>query len=384
MLALWEATNISRPWLDLRAEIAEKLRRDPELFLVAEDAEDDGRIVGAVMGAYDGRRGWVYHLAVAPERRRQGIGRRLMAALEEVMAQMGVSKVNLQVRADNLDVVAFREAGLPGRASDEPGQEATAMSRITGALLARDEERQIRGCLQSLAWTDELLVVVDARTRDATEAIAREFTDRVFTHPFASFPAQRNFALDQVRTEWVFFVDSDERVTPELAAEAREAIGRDSPDAPVGYWTPRRNIIWGRWIRHGGWYPDYQLRLLRRDRARYDESREVHELVVLDGPDGYLREPFVHHNYESVGQFLAKQRAYSTLDARTMWRKGIRPRPHNFVLQPLREFKRRYVEHQGFRDGPHGLLLAALLAYYNLVTYAKLARLARGGDAVDR
>jgi len=124
VLALWEAAGIGRPWLDLRAEIAEKLGRDRELFLVAEqrdeqDAQDeqDGRdgglgqtrLVGAVMGAYDGRRGWVYHLAVAQDRRRQGIGRQLMLALEAAMAARGISKVNLQVRADNAAAVGFYE-----------------------------------------------------------------------------------------------------------------------------------------------------------------------------------------------------------------------------------------------------------------------------------
>lgn len=108
VLALWEAAGIGRPWLDLRAEIAQKLKRDRELFLVAEDAETRA-LVGAVMGAYDGRRGWVYHLAVQPDRQRQGLGRDLMAALEEAMLAAGVRKVNLQVRADNPRVVAFYE-----------------------------------------------------------------------------------------------------------------------------------------------------------------------------------------------------------------------------------------------------------------------------------
>ena len=249
---------------------------------------------------------------------------------------------------------------------------------MTGAVIARDEASSIRGCLESLSWADELLVVLDDRTTDATEAISRQLTDRVFVHPFANFPTQRNIAIGLVRTEWVFFVDADERVTPELAAELRQAIAARGDFEPSGYWVPRRNIIWGRWIRHGGWYPDYQLRLLRRDRARYDEAREVHELVLLDGAAGHLREPFVHYNYASVAQFVAKQRAYSTLDARVLLNKGLRPRMRSFVLQPLREFNRRYFVHQGFRDGPHGLLLAALLAYFTFATYWKLWRLTRG------
>jgi ribosomal protein S18 acetylase RimI-like enzyme len=109
VLALWEAAGIARPWLDLRAEIAEKLRRDRQLFLVAEDDGEPGVVLGAVMGAYDGRRGWVYHLAVAPEWQRRGIGMALMVALESALAGIGVSKVNLQVRADNVSAVGFYE-----------------------------------------------------------------------------------------------------------------------------------------------------------------------------------------------------------------------------------------------------------------------------------
>lgn len=107
VLSLWERSEISRPWLDLRAEIVEKMKRDRSLFLVAEDA---GVVIGVVMGAYDGRRGWVYHLAVEPDLRRHGIGRLLMRELEDRMARMGVVKVNLQVRHDNLAVVGFYDA----------------------------------------------------------------------------------------------------------------------------------------------------------------------------------------------------------------------------------------------------------------------------------
>ncbi|MCL5266009.1 MAG: glycosyltransferase family 2 protein [Chloroflexi bacterium] len=266
------------------------------------------------------------------------------------------------------------------------------MPEITFAVITKNEETQIAECLKGAAWSDEILVL-DSFSSDRTVEIARLYTDRVFRREFTSFPHQRNNALSLATGDWVLFVDADERVTPELAGEVR-AVVRDQADrgSTHGFWIPRKDIIWGKWIRHGGWYPDYQLRLLERNKARYDESRQVHELVQLEGQAGYLRNPFVHYNYHSVGQFLAKQRVYTTFEATILHDRGIRPRPHNFILQPLRAFKRRYLDLQGYRDGGHGFLLATLLAYYEFVTYRKLQAMRRndrprfssGSSATDR
>lgn len=197
-------------------------------------------------------------------------------------------------------------------------------------------------------------------------------------HPFTDFATQRNFGLAQTRTEWLFYIDTDERATPALAQEIRTRIQEGDC---AGYWVPRRNFIWGKETRFGGWYPDYQLRVLRVERARYDPVRQVHEVVLLDGPEGYLQEPLLHYNYQSMAQFVAKQRQYVELEARIRWREGVRPKPWTFFTQPLREFWRRYVRLQGYRDGWHGLKLCALVAYYYGfgVTW-RLAQLARAGE----
>lgn len=250
---------------------------------------------------------------------------------------------------------------------------------ITAAIIARDEEVHLGPCLDALDWTDERLVLLDSRTRDRSAAVAASRGARVETREFTTFPAQRNSALDRVSTPWVIFVDADERATPSLAAEARSRIDSAGPDAPVGYWIPRRNYIWGGWIRHGGWSPDYQLRLLKVDRVRYDEGRDVHELAVLDGTEGYLDEALIHYNYDRFQQFIAKQRAYCALDARRLVRAGFRPRPHNLVLQPAREFRRRYLTLEGRRDGWRGLVLSVLLAGYSAATYLEMARQLRRG-----
>ncbi len=128
-------------------------------------------------------------------------------------------------------------------------------------------------------------------------------------------------------------------------------------------------------MRGGGFTPDHQLRLLRRDGAHYDMDREVHEIVQVDGEEGYLSEPFIHYNYANWPQFYRKQRVYARYEARILAERGIRPRPHNFILQPLREFRRRFFTLHGYRDGVHGLRMALLLAwYYGFVPYVELMK----------
>jgi glycosyltransferase involved in cell wall biosynthesis len=244
-------------------------------------------------------------------------------------------------------------------------------------VLARDEARFIGPCLASLAWADALLVLIDDRTTDATAAIAREHTHQVHVVPFESFPRFRNRALALARTEWVFFVDADERVPPALAAEARAAVARAAEDGTVGYWVPRRNCIRRQWVRGAGWSPDYQLRLLRRGAARYAPGGLVHEVAALDGPAGWLRAPLVHLNYDTLGEFVAKQRRYAALEAWMRWRQGERVRARAYLGQPAREFWRRYVALGGYQDGALGLLLAAYLAYAAWLRTRQLARLWR-------
>jgi hypothetical protein len=246
---------------------------------------------------------------------------------------------------------------------------------LSAIVLTQNEERNIVDCLRSLSWADEVLVL-DSGSEDGTVDLAQEMGARVETRPFDNYPCQRNAALELAQGEWVFFVDADERASEELAAEVRKAIAQEEAD---GFWVPRRNYIFGRWIRYAGWYPDYQLRLFRRHKGRYDESREVHELVVLDGPQGYLENPLIHYNYEDIGQFIERQNRYAEMEAAYLFRGGARARVRNFVLQPCREFRRRYITLQGYRDGGLGLLLSLLLAYYEGVKYLKLWRLQRRG-----
>lgn len=248
---------------------------------------------------------------------------------------------------------------------------------LSVVIIARDEARHIGAALDSVApVADELLVVLDPRTVDATAAIARQHGATVHEQRFVSFSQQRNHALRLSRGRWVLFVDADERLTPELATELRAFRSAPAP-ACAGYWLPRYNLYFGHALKGGGWYPDRQLRLLRPDRARYDETRLVHELAELDGPADELREHLLHINIETWPELREKQRRYALAEAQTLARAGVRVRWRNLVLQPLREVNRRFVRWHGYRDGALGLVLALAMGYYELVKYVHLKGLER-------
>ena len=235
--------------------------------------------------------------------------------------------------------------------------------KLVAVILTKNEARHIGECIASVAWADGVLVS-DSFSDDDTTALAQSAGAIVEQRVFAGWAVQRNASLDsaaRLGADWVLFVDADERCTPELAREVREVI-ETRPEA--GWSVPRYNFIVGKQVRYGGFYPDYQLRLLRVGKARYDLGRPVHEVVELDGTEGRLQNHLLHFNYDTWAQFHAKQRRYGAMEATILAQRGIRARPHNFVLQPLREFRRRYLTLQGYRDGWHGLKLCALLAYY--------------------
>jgi glycosyltransferase involved in cell wall biosynthesis len=250
---------------------------------------------------------------------------------------------------------------------------------ISAVVIARDEADLIDGCLSSVAWADERVVVLDTATTDATGALAVAAGARVVERAWHGFPHQRNNALQLARSDWVLFVDGDERVPPSLAREIRERLAQAGGVA--GFWIPRRNVIAGQWVRHAGWWPDRQLRLLRRTSARYDEGAVVHEVATLDGPTDTLNEPLLHLNYDTLAEFRAKQVQFAMLEARTLWERGQRARPRNLILQPIREFRRRTVELGGFRQGILGVRLGLEMARATFLTYRELLALTRSTGA---
>lgn len=248
------------------------------------------------------------------------------------------------------------------------------------AIIARNEERHIDAALESARpLADELIVLLDPRTTDRTAERARKCGAIVHESRFLSFSQQRNRALAVCSGDWVLFLDADERITPELLHEIRAVLA--APRSQIaGYWLPRRNLYFGRALKGGGWYPDHQLRLLRRAAAHYDETRLVHEFADLDGPAARLHGHLLHINIETWPELHEKQRRYALAEAQTLARAGVYAKWRNLVLQPLREIKRRFVTWQGYRDGWLGFVLALTLGYYEWIKYVHLKGL---GAIVD-
>lgn len=235
------------------------------------------------------------------------------------------------------------------------------MVHLAAVILTKNEARHIVECITAVQpWVD-VVVVWDAMSDDATCTLAQAAGALVVQRPWDNFAAQRQAVLATVAATWILFVDADERVTPELGSEVQKVVARSDCN---GYWIPRRNLIVGHEMRAGGYFPDYQLRLLKRTAARYDTTRAVHETVDVGDAAGWLQAPLLHFNYESWKQFHRKQQFYAAYEAQILRSHHIVPRPHNFVLQPLREFRRRLITLEGWRDGWPGLRLACLLAWY--------------------
>ncbi len=252
------------------------------------------------------------------------------------------------------------------------------MTNIVAAILTKNEARHIGDCVRSVQWADAVMLE-DSYSEDGTVEIARQLGARVFQSRFINFAEARNTALEnarrQMQAQWVLFVDADERVTPELAQEIQHTL--ESNNQMAGWWIPRYNVMWGHVMGGGGWYPDYQLRLLRPEAAHYDPERQVHEIVQLAGRAGRLKEHLVHYNYDSLAQFKFKQVRYLDFEAKILKERGIRAKPWTYLSMPLREFHRRYVSLQGYKDGWVGLQVCGLMSWYMFLTYLRLRKLYR-------
>ena len=248
------------------------------------------------------------------------------------------------------------------------------MPQLSVTVIALNQEDHIGECLASASFADEI-VVVDTGSTDRTVEVARTYTDRVLTTSWQGFGRTKNYALDQARGDWVFSLDTDERVPAALQDEIRGVVKVNGPLA--GYRVPRKNYFCGRWIRHLGWYPDYTLRLFRRDQGRFRE-REVHEEVVVNGPVGNLQTPLDHYSYRSVSEYVTRMDRYARLAAVELAKRGRRPLPGELVYRPVVTFLHLYILRRGFLEGTTGYTLAALMSMYKFLKYYYLRELTQG------
>jgi (heptosyl)LPS beta-1,4-glucosyltransferase len=236
-------------------------------------------------------------------------------------------------------------------------------------IITLNEERNLGGCLESVRWADEI-VVVDAQSVDQTVDIARRYTNKVVVRSWPGFGPQKNFAMDQTSADWVLIVDADERVTESLRREILELLRAVQPPDVAGFEIPRRNFFYGQWIRGGGIYPDYQLRLIRRSAGRYDEVF-LHERLQLKGRVLRLRSPLDHHSIPSIRDHVRKMAQYTTLGALEKLKTRSRVTPLEEACNHLVSIFKTYVIRGGFRDGVHGIIVALFAGMHTFVKYAK-------------
>lgn len=274
----------------------------------------------------------------------------------------------------------------------------TSKAPVSVLIPTLNEERNLPGCLDSVAWADEI-VVFDSHSTDGTAGIAKAAGARVITRDFDSFAAHKNWALDNIdfRNGWVLLLDADERVIPLLADEIRDAVGRDS--GPVGYYIARQTMFAGKWLRHGGVWPDYNLRLLRLGHGRY-EDRLVHEHMILDGPAGYLNGHLLHDDDKGIERFFDRHNHYTSLEAVEIVRARTRPAADGDRLdgnlfrkgparrRALKSFAQRYLPFRplcvflymylfklGILDGRAGLRYALLKMFFEYQIVLKVKEL---------
>ena len=240
--------------------------------------------------------------------------------------------------------------------------------KVSVVVIAYNDALNLRPCLESVKWADEL-IVVDSYSTDSTEAISREYTAHVFQHAFSGFGKLRNDAVAHATHDWIFSLDTDERATAGIQEEIRSQLER-GPEAEA-FFVPRLNYFLGRLIKRCGWYPDYrQPQFFHKGHMRYTQNL-VHETYELDGRIGYLHSHVEQYPFRDIDHFLMKMDRYSTLMAEEMVKRQRTFHVHQLFSHPLFTFFKMYVMRRGFLDGKPGLILSGLYAYYTFVKYAK-------------
>lgn len=245
------------------------------------------------------------------------------------------------------------------------------MPRLSVIVIALNQEDNIGPCLESARFADEI-VLVDTGSTDRTVELARAFTDRIFSTEWRGFGATKNFALEQARGDWVFSLDTDERVPDGLRDEILQVVENNGPLA--GYRVPRKNYFCGRWVRRAGWYPDLTLRLFRRDKGRFWE-RAVHEEVRVDGPVGNLKTPLEHYSYRSMSEYVQRMDRYARLAAQELAKSGRRPLAGELLWRPVAAFMNRYLIRLGLLEGLTGYTVSVLSGMYTFLKYYYLRQL---------
>lgn len=242
--------------------------------------------------------------------------------------------------------------------------------KISASIIVFNEEENIKELCETVSWCDEI-VIIDSASTDKTVEIARQFTDKIFQREFKGYKDKHEFADSKTTGDWIFWIDADERVTPELRQSIESLKKMPEADLPDGFWIARKTWYLGRWIKHSGWYPDYQMRLYRKS-ASYWDGVSPHEVAHVKGKTEKLDGEFLHFTKRSLSEHHHVLDRYSTLAADYLVKKGKTANAFNLFINPISAFIKHFIVKQGFRDGVPGLIIAMFTAYSVFLKYAKV------------
>lgn len=242
--------------------------------------------------------------------------------------------------------------------------------KISATIITYNEEENIRDCLQSIKWADEI-IVVDSGSSDRTVEICSEYTDKVFLNPWLGMKEQKEFAVNKASNLWIFSIDADERATEKLKEYILEELKNPTSD---GYRFPRQNYFLGKWLKHGGWYPDYVLRFFRRDKGYFGGINPHDKVIIETGKVATVTAPIVHFTYKSLSQYILKQNLYSSISAEEIFHSGKIKKltPGIILIKMVSKFIETYFIKRGFKDGFYGLIAAIGATYSAFFKYTKL------------
>lgn len=233
---------------------------------------------------------------------------------------------------------------------------------------AYNEEKTLARCLTSIGFADEI-IVVDNESQDTTAAIAKKFTQKLYSQKnILMLNTNKNYGFGKATADWILNLDADEEIPRDLAKEIQELIKSNPKEN--GFWIKRKNIIFGKWVTHGLWWPDRQIRLFRRGKGKFP-AVHIHEYIAIDGQIGELSAPYTHYNYESVAQYLRTIDRASTSEAISLKDMNHQLVWYDAIRFPLSDFLKIYFAQSGYKDGLHGLVLALFQAFYSFTVFAK-------------
>ena len=240
--------------------------------------------------------------------------------------------------------------------------------KASAFIIVYNEEENMKRCLDSVQWADEI-IVVDSYSTDKTLDICKIYTDKIYQRRFTDFADMKNFALSKVTNRWALSIDADEEVTDGLRDEIKKVVTEGKKDLS-GFYIRRKSQIFGRWFNFSGTQDDFQMRLFKKEAAHYIQP--VHEKVVVSHALGYLRHPLLHYTYDKMQEYVSRLNRYTSMEAKFLAKGSKHLLRLSMVMRPIGRFVQLYILKQGFRDGYPGFLFCWLSGFYVFTKYAKL------------